>query len=83
MVPAGTDSVSGRITVSFSVVRGVELRGEITGLAPGNHAFHVHQADVQHTTDTDSQRRKPPRGGEVVARVPALPTHAAACASAL
>ena len=43
MVSAGTDSVSGRITVSFSVVRGVELQGEITGLAPGKHAFHVHE----------------------------------------
>ena len=36
----------------------------------------VHSTPTALPTDTDSQRRKPPRGGEVVARVPALPTHA-------
>merc|ERR1712141_103092 len=31
----------------------------------------VHSTPTALPTDTDSQRRKPPRGGEVVARVPA------------
>merc|ERR1719291_671219 len=45
MVPGavvGGVSVTGRILVHSSG-RGVQLQGELAGLAPGRHAFHVHE----------------------------------------
>jgi len=40
--PAQGDDVHGTITFR-EVVDGVRVEGEITGLAPGKHGFHVHE----------------------------------------
>jgi Cu-Zn family superoxide dismutase len=42
MMPLGDSKVSG--TVTFTQKDGhIEITGEITGLTPGEHAFHVHE----------------------------------------
>jgi Cu-Zn family superoxide dismutase len=42
MMPLGDSKVSG--TVTFAQKEGlIEITGEITGLTPGEHAFHVHE----------------------------------------
>ena len=40
--PTGSNKVSGTITFT-EVADGVQVQAEITGLASGNHGFHVHE----------------------------------------
>jgi Cu-Zn family superoxide dismutase len=40
--PIGGNKVSGTVTFT-EVADGVQVHAEITGLAPGNHGFHVHE----------------------------------------
>jgi Cu-Zn family superoxide dismutase len=40
--PTAGNKVSGTVTFT-EVADGVQVRGEITGLAAGNHGFHVHE----------------------------------------
>src|SRR5436305_14705856 len=40
--PTAGSKVSGTVTFT-EVADGVQVQAEITGLAPGNHGFHVHE----------------------------------------
>ncbi len=51
--PTAGNKVSGTVTFT-EVADGVQVHAEITGLAPGNHGFHVHEFGDCSATDVSS-----------------------------
>src|SRR5205823_11104511 len=51
--PTAGSKVSGTVTFT-EVADGVQVQAEITGLAPGNHGFHVHEFGDCSASDASS-----------------------------
>src|SRR5947208_7487074 len=51
--PTAGNKLSGMVTFT-EVADGVQVRAEITGLAPGNHGFHVHELGDCSAADASS-----------------------------